>query len=168
MLTTCSDYAKLQRKRDKMAGPDGEAPPIDLETLRASARAAEASKEGSRGNKGSRSQQTNGQLSPVESEKQSSHTGSFQLIPVTPSGVQESASVTLTEPHRIPPPSQVTQMSQQNGVPGSVPPPPWPTTAMGSLPPTSSSINRGYSTAAPEPLSFLRTPHSITADTSTR
>ena len=46
--TLCShprttDYAKLMRKRDKAAGPDGKPPNIDLETLRASTRMAESS-----------------------------------------------------------------------------------------------------------------------------
>jgi hypothetical protein len=37
------DYAKLMRKRDKAAGPDGKAPSIDLEMLRASTRMADNS-----------------------------------------------------------------------------------------------------------------------------
>ncbi len=37
------DYAKLMRKRDKAAGPDGKPPSIDLETLRASTRMADNS-----------------------------------------------------------------------------------------------------------------------------
>jgi len=35
------DYAKLMRKRDKAAGPEGKPPNIDLETLRASTRMAD-------------------------------------------------------------------------------------------------------------------------------
>lgn len=38
-----TDYAKLMRKRDKAAGPDGKPPNIDLETLRASTRMADNS-----------------------------------------------------------------------------------------------------------------------------
>ena len=37
------DYAKLMRKRDKAAGPDGKPPNIDLEMLRASTRMADNS-----------------------------------------------------------------------------------------------------------------------------
>ncbi|CAA7267053.1 unnamed protein product [Cyclocybe aegerita] len=50
-------YAKLMRKRDK-ANANGEAPHIDLETLRASARAADIAEKASRAKQGSRANGT--------------------------------------------------------------------------------------------------------------
>jgi hypothetical protein len=154
MLHTRLDYAKLQRKRDKMAGPNGEAPRIDLETLRASARAADMDKNQRKASRSQPSEPT----SPSEAGKplpQQHHQGSFQLIPMMPPP-QESApppTVAASEPNRAPshpqqhpPPHQGMPQNMVGAIP---PPPPWST-----APP-----QRGY---APEQLqhqSFLRTPH---------
>ncbi|KAG5647330.1 hypothetical protein DXG03_000398 [Asterophora parasitica] len=158
-----SKYRKrsLQRKRDKMAGPDGEAPRIDMETLRASARAADiADKSHSRPKHGSRSQQS-APTSPMETGKplpQQHHQGSFQLVTMMPPEPSSSA-----DPARVvqqqPPPHGLQQQPGAMGVPA----PPWTTSAQPSGP-----ASRGY---APEQLqhqSFLRTSHQPTNHTSPR
>ncbi|KAG6828618.1 hypothetical protein H0H92_007263 [Tricholoma furcatifolium] len=140
-------YAMLAdcRKRDKQAGSNGELPPIDMETLRASARAAEVSENKSR-SKG-RSQQSMEQASPNEPGKplpQTHHQSSFQLVPIVVA--QEPPSTTPVEPNRAPPPPP--PQSAMAGAPTS----PWPPT---SIPPPS---NARY--AAPDQLqhqSFMRT-----------
>jgi len=127
-------YAKLMRKRDNN-GPNGEIPQIDLETLRASARAADiatAEKAHSRsGKQGSRSHQSESG-SPMNATKQSPqhHEGSFQLVNMI--APDQSSSTISTDSNRAPPAlaQQQPSMAQPNSAP---PAPPWSTT---SVPPT--------------------------------
>ncbi|KAG6862460.1 hypothetical protein C0995_000006 [Termitomyces sp. Mi166 len=137
-------YAKLQRKREKQAGPNGEAlPRIDMETLRASARAAEVDKLTTR-TKNGRSQQSNESTSPMEPGKplpQQHHQSSFQLVPMV-----------VTEdpvPAPPPPPSQ-----QQQSTLGSAPTPPWQASVQ--QPP---STVRAYAPDQLQHQSFIRTSH---------
>ena len=122
------------RKRDKN-GPNGEVPHIDLETLRASARAADiatAEKAHSRTAKqGSRSHQSE-PVSPMNTAKQppQHHEGSFQLVNMV---APDPSSSTMTDTSRVPPTlaQQPPSMAQPTSAPP--PPPPWSTT---SVPPT--------------------------------
>ena len=110
------------RKRDKN-GANGEVPHIDLETLRASARAADiatAEKAHSR-KQGSRSHQSE-PASPMNAVKQppQHHEGSFQLVNMAP---DPSSSA---ETSRVPA-QQQPSMTQSSSAPWSttsVPPPP--------------------------------------------
>ena len=123
------DYAKLMRKRDKN-GANGEVPHIDLETLRASARAADiatAEKAHSR-KQGSRSHQSE-PASPMNAVKQQPpqhHEGSFQLVNMAP---DPSSSTMSSDTSRVPPPTLAQQqpsMTQSSSAPWStnaVPPP---------------------------------------------
>ncbi|KAG5338125.1 GATA zinc finger domain-containing protein 10 [Termitomyces sp. T112] len=141
-------YAKLQRKRDKQAGPNGEAlPRIDMETLRQSARAAEVDKTHSRSKNG-RSHQPNESTSPMEpgtplQQQQQHHQGSFQLVPMT----------VTQDPVSAPPPQQ-----QQSNL-GSAPTPPWQTSVQ---PP---STVRAYAPDQHQHQSFMRTSHQATNNT---
>ncbi|KAG6857391.1 hypothetical protein H0H87_004753 [Tephrocybe sp. NHM501043] len=149
-------YAKLQRKRDK-AGPNGELPRIDMETLRASARAAEISDKSSRSkNTSARSQQSIEPTSPMDTGKplpQQHHQGSFQLVPM----VQEPAPPLHSDAPRATSQQQATTI-------GGAPTPPW----SASVQPQPPSNIRAY---APEQLqhqSFMRTAHPVTNHTSAR
>lgn len=143
------------RKRDK-ADPTGQTPRIDLETLRASARAAESSDK-------SRSKHKNvaESSSPTDTKPnpQQHHQGSFQLMNVM---AQEPTPVS-SEPNRTIPPPQVAQAPSApvQATPSSIPVPPWSTPAQQvqpspSAPAPPSVHGRGY----PEHLqhqSFMRT-----------
>ncbi|PPQ90808.1 hypothetical protein CVT25_012128 [Psilocybe cyanescens] len=141
------DYAKLMRKRDKN-GANGEAPQIDMETLRASARAAEIDKP-SRSSKqaSSRSHQSE-PASPADVKQQTPqqhHQGTFQLMNMMAPAPEQSSSTMSNDSARAPPPQTHAGMP-----PASLPPPPWQN-------PPSSITPRLY--AAPEHLqhqSFLR------------
>ena len=115
------------RKRDKN-GANGEVPHIDLETLRASARAADiatAEKAHSR-KQGPRSHQSE-PASPMNVVKQppQHHEGSFQLVNMAP---DPSSSTMSTDTSRVPPTlaQQQPSMTQSSSAP-------WSTTA---VPPT--------------------------------
>ena len=121
------DYAKLMRKRDKN-GPNGETPVIDMETLRASARAADIADKSSRPSKqASRSHQSE-PASPMDSKQAAQHhQSSFQLV--TPMATDPSPSTMAAETSR----TQATpQQHQSMPPPGSLPPPPWATSAPSS------------------------------------
>lgn len=126
------------RKRDK-AGPNGEPQHIDLETLRASARAAETADKASRSNKqsSSRSHQPDS-ASPMDSVKQTPqhHQGSFQLVNMMAPDPNSTSSIpTPQQPAaQLPPPPQQPQQSQ---------PPP--------LPPTSIQPSQTQWATAPPP-----------------
>jgi hypothetical protein len=154
------------RKRDK-ADPTGQTPRIDLETLRASARAAEASDK-------SRSKHKNAAepSSPADSKSSSQqhHQGSFQLMNV----MAQETNLSPESARAIPPPqlSQPPPAAAQ-AAPSTIPVPPWSTPVQQSQPPSSatgpSSVHaRGY----PEHLqhqSFIRTSqHSAAPQASSR
>ncbi|KAH9945086.1 uncharacterized protein BXZ73DRAFT_38982 [Epithele typhae] len=132
-------YAKLMRKRDKTLDANGKAPPIDLQTLRASTASARgAGGNSSDGGHGEPSQsQNHGSLPPpphqapppqssYEQQKPPSmhggppppHPGSYQLMPVAPPG--SSASV-----HQMMPPPHGPPSAPHSAVGAPVPPPPW-------------------------------------------
>jgi len=121
------DYAKLMRKRDKNA--NGETPVIDMETLRASARAADIADKSSRPSKqASRSHQSE-PASPMDSKQAAQHhQSSFQLV--TPMATDPSPSTMAAETSR----AQTTPSQQHQSMPppGSLPPPPWATSAPSS------------------------------------
>ena len=124
------DYAKLMRKRDKN---NGETPHIDLETLRASARAAENAEKASRAKQASRSQQSE-PSSPADVKQppppppQQHHQGSFQLVNVITSAPDHtnSASAVSNEANRAPPAPTHNSM---HAAAAGIPPPPWATPA---------------------------------------
>ena len=158
------DYAKLMRKREK-ADPTG--PRIDLETLRASARAAESSDK-------SRSKHKNVVIestSPADMkpDSQQNHQGSFQLISVMaqdPNPVPSESSRTIPPPQSAqapPPPVQVA--------PSSLPVPPWATSPQSHPPPSMSTPAHGrvYPPEHFQHQSFLRTSqHTSAPQTSSR
>lgn len=109
------------RKRDKN-GANGEVPHIDLETLRASARAADiATAEKAQSRKQvSRSHQSE-PASPMNAVKQppQHHEGSFQLVNMAP---DPSSSAMSTDTSRVPPPTLAQQqpsMTQSSSAPWS-------------------------------------------------
>ncbi|XP_006459254.1 hypothetical protein AGABI2DRAFT_177253 [Agaricus bisporus var. bisporus H97] len=123
-------YAKLMRKRDK-TDPTGQTPRIDLETLRASARAAESSDKSRSKNKNAAEPS-----SPTDSKSSSQqhHQGSFQLMNVMaqePNSSSES-NRTIPPPQASQPPPPVAQSA-----PSTIPVPPWSTPVQHSQPPSS-------------------------------
>lgn len=97
------DYAKLMRKRDKQIATEGQAPRIDMETLRASARAAEAEKSHARAQAqgGPSTSKAPGGITPPigggeqsQSQSQSHHQGSFQVVNMGPGGPSPFAAPT--------------------------------------------------------------------------
>lgn len=155
------------RKRDKSA--NGDAPQIDLETLRASARAADIADKATRSTKpSSRSHQQSEPASPMDTKAQilQHHQSSFQLMAPPPSQEQQSSAMAVdSNSHNSnnngssssgsrsapqPPPPQHAHQNSMS-LPGGVPPPPWAT--------PSSSTSRVYSHAQPDhlqPQSFMR------------
>jgi hypothetical protein len=142
------------RKRDK-ADPTGQTPRIDLETLRASARAAESSDK-------SRSKHKNAaeSSSPADSKPNSQHhQGSFQLMNV----MAQDPNPTPSDPTRAIPPPQTTQAAPPpvQAAPSSLPVPPWATPAQQPQPPPSASAppsahGRAYPTEHLQHQSFMR------------
>ncbi|KAI3608008.1 gata-type sexual development transcription factor [Moniliophthora roreri] len=130
-------YAKLMRKQNKMnPGPNGEPPPpIDMEMLRASTRAAEAEKSNR-----SKTEEI------VSSTAMAHHQGFFQVM--TPS-IQEqvpASSPTAESSHISEQQQPIPPPPTSSGTNSSLPPPPWSATP---------SLGRTY---APEQVqqSFVR------------
>ncbi|KAJ7158601.1 GATA-4/5/6 transcription factor [Mycena filopes] len=133
-------YAKLMRKREKEGGTPGQ---IDMDTLRASARADQAEKSSARANKAaaaaggnasssSKTAASNSTQPPAPPPPLSHHEGSFQLT--------------------LAPSLSPSEVQAQMGARAHVPPPP---------PPTAWATQRAY---APEQLqhqSFLRTSQAV-------
>jgi hypothetical protein len=140
-----SDYAKLMRKSNKIHGAGGDAPRIDMDTLRASARAADLTDKP----RSKRSQQSTEPTSPMDSTKplpQQHHQGSFQVVTMIP----QTVSSNPPEPSRVSSQQHTLQqtMSQSSGS-MSVPPPPWAT----AVPPPAT---RGYAPDQLQHQSFIR------------
>lgn len=162
------DYAKLMRKRDK-TDPTGQTPRIDLETLRASARAAESSDK-------SRSKHKNvaESSSPADTKPnaQQHHQGSFQLMNV----MAQDPNPAPSEPNRTIPPPQATQAPPPpvQAAPSSLPVPPWATPVQQPQPPPSASApppthGRAYPPEHLQHQSFMRTSqHTSGPQTSSR
>lgn len=154
------------RKRDK-ADPTGQTPRIDLETLRASARAAESSDK-----LRSKHKSVPEPSSPADTKPnpQQHHQGSFQLMNVM---AQESAPVPSESNRTIPPP-QVTQAPPPvQPASSSLPVPPWATPQQSQPPPPASaptsSHGRGYPPEHLQHQSFMRTSqHSSAPQASSR
>ncbi|KAI0775102.1 hypothetical protein BD413DRAFT_471972 [Trametes elegans] len=140
-------YAKLMRKRDKALDANGKAPPIDLQTLRASTastRGSGSSGGGEHGGEPSHPQAHQGPPpSPYEPPKQPPmhappphpHQGPYQLMPV--------GAPAPGQPHQMMPPPPPPHSTN-----GSVPPPPWLASPSGE--------RGGYQ---PEPQSYVRPSH---------
>jgi hypothetical protein len=153
-LSVCShlqitDYAKLMRKRDKAAGPDGKAPNIDLETLRASTRMAESShrdannRSGNTG-AGSNNNDNGGQNAPVSAPADT------KPPPSSPSQKSDSTRPSPAVSKAGPPQSPVSQATSNyhpNPSGPSVPPQHQPAHAAQMMPPP--SIPSGTSETAP-------------------
>jgi hypothetical protein len=140
------DYAKLMRKRNKTHGPGEQAPRIGIETLRASARAADMA-EKSQSRPKSTQMQVDQSTSPPEQSKQLSpqhHQGSFQLVSVMPSSGHAD---TGRGDQAMAPPDNTTSM------PTSVPP--WSAST-----PSSSAGRRSFPPDQIQHQSFMRTSHS--------
>ena len=116
LLTSChtlTDYAKLQRKRDKPNGAIGGCGPIDIATLRTSSRVTEMAEKFSPGRSSKQAS------SASNADKSVLHQSSFQLVPVMPSpGSSEHGRGADSQAK---PPSSGEQHTM------SVPPPPWAT-----------------------------------------
>ncbi|TFK40179.1 hypothetical protein BDQ12DRAFT_664683 [Crucibulum laeve] len=154
-------YAKLMRKRDK-ANPNGDAPRIDMETLRASAKAAETLRASTKTadlsdrmrthSSNSRTHQSMEPPSPMETSKpppQQAHQSTFQVVTMMqPEPVMQAMP---SEPTRIPPPAHHSTMQMP-------PPPPWATT-----PSASTSNGRSYAADHIQHQSFMRTSQHPTA-----
>ncbi|OJT02478.1 hypothetical protein TRAPUB_7045 [Trametes pubescens] len=148
-------YAKLMRKRDKALDANGKAPPIDLQTLRAStasARGSGSTGSGDHSGESAHPQQHQGPPppSPYEQPKQAPqmhpppphpHQGPYQLMPVGAPGPSG-------QPHQMmpPPPHGSSAPHSANGAP--VPPPPWLASPV--------QERGGYSA---EPQSYMRASH---------
>lgn len=157
-----TDYAKLMRKRDK-AGGNGDAPRIDMDTLRASVRAADLADKSHSRSKASRSQQSIEPTSPMEPGKplpQQHHQGSFQLVQMMPQDLAPPPP--HPEPIRVPPPQQQhshPSMPQSTSSLSAAPPPPWAT----NVPSSSAGGARGYAPDQLQHQSFMRTSQHPTA-----
>ncbi|KAF4571267.1 hypothetical protein EYR40_007731 [Pleurotus pulmonarius] len=129
-------YAKLMRKREKQHGNNPDAPRIDMETLRASARAADigGEKQSSRPSKqhGNQSNENESgdskhQSGGAQPHQQPHHQGSFQVMQVTtPTDMAVRMQTDHVAAQSLPTPASATTLP---------PPPPWA---------TSTSSSRGY------------------------
>ena len=115
------------RKRDKN-GPNGEVPHIDLETLRASARAADIATAEKTHSRSAKQNSRPHQLEPaspmnVAKQQPQHHEGSFQLVNMIAS--DPSSSTMSTDTSRVP--STLTQQPSMAQPNTALPPPPWST-----------------------------------------
>lgn len=126
------DYAKLMRKRDKQIATEGQAPRIDMETLRASARAAEAEKSHARAQAqgGPSTSKAPGGITPPigggeqsQSQSQSHHQGSFQVVNMGPGGPSPSQHQPQVGGVAPPPSNWSAHVGNGKGR-GGYPPPP--------------------------------------------
>ena len=131
-----TDYAKLIRKRDKQLGADGQPIRIDLETLRASTRAA--------GDKENSQQQATAQKSSNEvSPPSHSHSHSQSHTPGTQSVSASPTTVTMSKPsthssHPHPPTSAASSGPYSySSLPSSA------GAGTGSIPPPQSALSSG-------------------------
>ncbi|KAJ8503403.1 hypothetical protein ONZ45_g10896 [Pleurotus djamor] len=131
-------YAKLMRKREKQHGNNPDAPRIDMETLRASARAADADKQASRSEKrNSQGEGDSGDTSKPQNPNSTGsgnggHQGSFQVMQVSTSnelgGRMQGDHVSSAHQQQS---SLPTPATASNNHP---PPPPWETSSSASAP----------------------------------
>jgi len=157
LISAGIDYAKLMRKRDKAAGPDGKPPNIDLEMLRASTRMAENNNRDAN-NRNSNASVNNGIAAPAETKPS----------PSSPSQKSDSARPSPAVSKAGPPQSPVSSATgtyHPNPSGPGVPPQQQPPHAAQMMPPPSMAGSadatpptwhqtRGYAT---EHGSFIRT-----------
>jgi hypothetical protein len=139
-----TDYAKLMRKRDKAAGPDGKPPSINLETLRASTRMADNSNRDAN-NRNSNTSSNNGNHSVSASGP-----AEGKPPPSSPSQRSDSARPSPAVSKAGPPQSPVspaTSTYHSNPSGPGVPPQQQPPHATQMMPPP--SIASGTNDAAP-------------------
>ncbi|KAH9847685.1 hypothetical protein C2E23DRAFT_871669 [Lenzites betulinus] len=163
-------YAKLMRKRDKAIDANGKAPPIDLQTLRAStasARGNGSSSGGDHGGEPSHSQPPPQQPPPSQHQGQAQQQQQQQQPPPSPYEAPKQPPMHALPP---PPPQHAHQGPYQLmpvGAPGQAhgmmppPPPHAPHSANGAPPPppwlASPAAERGGYSA--EPQSYMRASH---------
>jgi hypothetical protein len=133
-----TDYAKLMRKRDKAAGPDGKPPNIDLETLRASTRMAENSNRDANNRSGN---DNNSNGNPPADTKPPPSPPSQKSDSARPSPAVSKGG------HPQSPVSPATSNYHSNPTGPGVPPQPQPSHPTQMMPP--SSIPSGASGATP-------------------
>jgi hypothetical protein len=149
-----TDYAKLMRKRDKAAGPDGKAPSIDLETLRASTRMADnsnrdANNRNSNTSSGNNNNNHNGNSGPTEAKpppsSPSQRSDSARPSPaVSKAGPPQSpVSPATSTYHPNPSGPGVPPQQQSSHAPQMMPPPPMAPGTGDATPPTWHAA-RGY------------------------
>lgn len=160
LILPCLDYAKLMRKSNKIHGAGGDAPRIDMDTLRASARAADLTDKP----RSKRSQQSAEPTSPMESAKplpQQHHQGSFQVVAMIPQTLAAS-NPPHSETSRVQPQHTIQAMPQSTSS-MAVPPPPWAT----AVPP---AATRTYAPDQLQHQSFIRSSqqHATVTHTSPR
>lgn len=106
LIIDCTDYAKLMRKRDKQIAAEGQAPRIDMETLRASARAADLDKSHARAQAHASSsahpvQPPSVSTPPLGPADQPHHQGSFQVVSMG-QNVSSGTHAALSHPGIVP------------------------------------------------------------------
>lgn len=115
------DYAKLVRKHIQLAEPGAPPPQIDMETLRASARAADQEKSNAR----AKQMRAHDHVLPLHDTKvlpQEHHQGSFQIITTVPADPPPP----LEGMNHIQPQSQVQPPTQQSPLNSNgISPVPW-------------------------------------------
>jgi len=134
------------RKSTKIHGAGGDAPRIDMDTLRASARAADLTDKP----RSKRSQQPDEPMSPMDTAKplpQQHHQSSFQVVAMIPQNL--TTNPPHPEPSRLPS-QHALQAIPQNAGSMPVPPPPWAT----PVPPPAAT--RGYPPDQLQHQSFIR------------
>ncbi|KAH8990346.1 hypothetical protein EDB92DRAFT_1866066 [Lactarius akahatsu] len=148
-------YAKLMRKRDKAAGPDGKPPNIDLETLRASTRMAENSNRDANnrnGNAVSNNNSNGNQNVPANAaadtkpplSPQSQKSDSARPSPaVSKGGPPQSPVSPATSSYHSNPTGPGVPPQPQSSHPAQMMPPSIPSGASDAAPPTWQSA-RGY------------------------
>ncbi|KAI5998774.1 hypothetical protein EDD15DRAFT_2363639 [Pisolithus albus] len=161
LTVNTSDYAKLVRKREKAAAEGGNSGmQIDIDMLRASARAVESEKSRPPGS-GSASGGGNGGggASGSDTTEMTAHTGSFQImnVSVTPDNNGSSSSTTQTQ---TPTPTHVS--SGQQSSPSHHPQQPPQATASGAPPPPSQQQPPQSSTTHTPQIPHTPMPHSAT------
>ena len=121
LIPNHSDYAKLMRKRDKQIAIEGQAPRIDMETLRASARAADLDKSHprSQGSQILQGQQPPSGPTPPADANQPHHQGTFQVVNMGSGSSAGPSAPAITSQHAV-----VASTHDTPGA-GAVPPPSW-------------------------------------------
>ena len=136
------DYAKLMRKRDKAAGPDGKPPNIDLEMLRASTRMADNNNRDANNRNNNTTSNNNNNGNQSVSANTSAETKPAPSSPSQKSdSTRPSPAVSKAGPRTPTSPATGTYHSNPSG-PG-VPPQQQPSRATQMMPPPSIASGTG-------------------------